>query len=111
MKTHRPLGILLILTVMVGFALSGCQTMPPVSLAHATDRASDLLRSTGHPPSHYDSPNAYYRIEEGGWLVIYRTRQGYARQQIYVFVPDSGPAQFTPEMPRPAIDYGYYNHP
>ena len=111
MKTQRPLGILLILTVVVGFALSGCQTLPPVSLAHAVDRANDLMRTSGNSPTHYDVPNAYYRLDEGGWLVIYRSRQGYVLRHVYVFGPDEGAAQFTHDMPRPAIDYGYYNHP
>ena len=111
MNTPRPLSIILILTVMVGFALSGCQTIPPVTLSNAVDRANDLMRSSGRPPSHYDVPNAYYRIDEGGWLVIYQSRQGYVRRFVYVFVPDNAPAQFTHDLPRPAIDEGYYNHP
>ncbi len=50
-------------------------------------------------------------MEDGGWLVIFRTRQGYVRRQVFVFVPDNGPAQFTQDMPRPMIDDGFYNHP
>lgn len=111
MNTQRPFSIFLLFTVVFGLALTGCQTLPPVSLAHALEKADDLMRSTGHPPSHYDSPNAYYRLEEGGWLVIYRTRQGYVRRQVYVFVPDNGPAGFSQNLPRPEIDNGYYNHP
>lgn len=111
MNTKRPLGILLILTMAVGILLSGCQTLPPVTLAHAVDRANDLMRSSGHALKHYDVPNAYYRIEENGWLVIYRTRQGYSRRHVYVFVPNDGAAQFSSDLPRPQLDYGYYNHP
>ncbi len=111
MKSPRPLGILLIFTLVAGFAMTGCQSLPPVTLAHAVDQASDFMRASGHPPSHYDSPNAYYRLEDGGWLVIFRTRQGYVRRHTYVFVPDNGPARFAQDMPAPPIDDGYYNHP
>jgi hypothetical protein len=111
MKTKRSFGILFLLTVVMGLALSGCQTLPPVTLSHAVDRANDFMRSTGHPPSHYDVPNAYYRLEDGGWLVIFRSRQGFVTRHVYVLVPDNGPAHFTQDMPEPAIDDGYYNHP
>ncbi len=111
MNTLRPSSIFLILTVMFGFALSGCQSIPPVALSHAVDRANDLMRASGRPITHYDVPSAYYREGEGGWLVIYRTRQGYVERHYYVFVPDNGPAQFTSKLPRPATDDGFYNHP
>ncbi len=111
MNTTRPFGILFLLTLVTGFALTGCQTIPPNSLAHAADRASEFMRASGHPPSHYDSPNAYYRPEDAGWLVIFRSRQGYVRRHLYVFVPDNGPAHFTQDLPEPLIDDGYYNHP
>ena len=111
MKTPRPFSILLLLTVMFGLALSACQTMPPVSLSHAVDRANDLMRASGRPPTHYDVPNAYYRVDQNGWLVIFRSRQGYVRRQVYVFVPDNGAAQFAQDLPRPLTDDGFYNHP
>jgi len=112
MKPQRSARILLTLTALAGFTLAGCQALPPQSLAHAVDRSNEFMRSSGHSPREYYVPNAYYRLEENGWLVIYRSvRSGYVGNFTYVFVPNDGPAQFTPDMPRPAIDYGYYNHP
>jgi hypothetical protein len=95
MNTSRSF-IPLILTLVMGFALAGCQTMPPSSLARAVDRADIMMRSSGHPPSHYDTPAAVYQVEESGWVVKYVTRQGYVRRYVNVFVPDVGDPRFVP---------------
>jgi hypothetical protein len=94
MNTSRSF-ISLILALVMGFALTGCQTLPPSSLAKAVDRANTKMRLSGHPPSHYDVPAAVYKYDEGGWLVKYVTRQGFVRRYVNVFVPDVGEPQFV----------------
>jgi len=95
MNTSRSF-LSLILALVLGFALTGCQTLPPSSLAKAVDRSNTMMRATGHPPQRYDTPSASYDQEQQGWLVKYVTRQGYVRRYVNVFVPDVGEPKFVP---------------
>jgi hypothetical protein len=108
MNTSRSFGFLFLLALVMGFALTGCQTQPPTSLAHAVDAADITMRRAGHPPVNFDVPRAFYEPDRGGWMVKYRTRQGRVRRYYAVFVPDAGVAAIVPVVIDPNEDTSYY---
>jgi hypothetical protein len=108
MNTSRSFGFLFLLALVMGFALTGCQTQPATSLSHAVDAADITMRRAGHPPVHFDVPKAFYEPSHGGWMVKYRTRQGLVRRFYAVFVPDSGTPRIVPVEPPIGEDTSYY---